>query len=89
MDTVTARKDHVCRLCGKPIPKGEKYVYRRIAPWECDPGTDQEFFTYKAHVECDQIWTAVAFECDYLLPDDAGEWQDLVEWWRGREEVAK
>lgn len=41
-----ARKDHICTICGKIIPKGTRYWYNN----ELEAG---EWTTYKAHQDCE------------------------------------
>ena len=43
----TARKDHICDLCGLPIHKGSKYLYRFV--------NDGGVFEFKNHCHCESI----------------------------------
>lgn len=59
------------------IQKGEVYEYVRVTPW--DHQDNDDFFDYKAHVSCDEIWETVNHEVDGMLPRDAGEWEEMKE----------
>lgn len=51
----TARKEHKCEFCGKPIVKGDDYQVVFIA----DSGTG---YSYKMHTFCDDICNQEARE---------------------------
>lgn len=74
--TITAHKDHTCNLCGKPIPKGEEYVNRRITPW--DHPDNEGFATFRTHVACDAVWRKVGAKQEWLFPIDPGEWAEVM-----------
>lgn len=62
----TARKNHRCELCGKPIFKGCEYIYE-------SQKYDGEIHTYKRHIHCDAMLDA----CLSTVYPDAGEY-DVV-----------
>jgi hypothetical protein len=76
----------VCSLCALPIYKGSNYVYRRYAPWECHPDGDMCYFTYKAHVTCEnaykQACTILTDEEILCLSNDPHEFRNT--WLNGK-----
>ncbi|MEN3158252.1 hypothetical protein ABC502_07705 [Alkalimonas sp. NCh-2] len=55
--TRTARKEHKCEFCGKPIAKGESYQSVFIA-------NEGSAYSYKLHMFCDDICNTEAREAD-------------------------
>lgn len=55
-----ARKDHICTICSRVIPKGTRYWYNN----ELESG---EWITYKAHQDCEiQYIEEVDMETDLM-----------------------
>lgn len=65
---VTARKEHVCEMCGGKILPGEVY-YRENGKWE------GEFFSRALHVQCHLIETdyCCEVECEF-------SWDSLMDY---------
>lgn len=57
---VTARKQHKCDWCGKPISKGEEYERQKYK-------YDGEFCEWHAHLACSRVVSAI---WDYADTDD-------------------
>ena len=51
-------------------------MYKKITPWEHIE--NESFDVYKAHIECDEIWKNVGADCDWLLPNDRYDWDEMV-----------
>jgi hypothetical protein len=71
-----AVKDHTCSLCFLPIPKGETYKYETLTPWG-HPDNDS-FGEFKAHMDCEEKWQEIAWDCDWILPQDKYDWLELI-----------
>lgn len=70
-----ARKDHECTLCAYTIPKGARYRYEKLTPWD-HPDNDG-YFTYKGHYVCERAWRDIGREWDWAMPD-VGEWRQYL-----------
>jgi hypothetical protein len=71
-----AKKDHRCSLCALVIAAGDEYIYQRITPW--DHAENDSFSDYKAHVDCDALWSDVGSDCDWMLPAGRQEWLESI-----------
>ncbi len=72
-----SRKEHICTLCHKTIPKGARYIYATITPWD-HPDNDT-FGTYKAHGHCDELWlSGIGKKMDWLFPASGFEWLEII-----------
>ena len=69
-----ARKQHICDLCGKPIPKGAEYIYTTFV---CDCMICEEH----RHIHCDAMMNAAFTEYDAESYDECLEyiWEDTCE----------
>lgn len=65
-ETPVARVAHRCCLCQRWIAIGEQYIYCRYTPW--DHSENDDFFTYKAHVHCDTVFSQVGEEWNWEFP---------------------
>jgi len=74
--TRIAQKDHICSFCALPIPKGARYWYEKMTPW--DHEDNDGFFTCKAHEACRELWVNVASDFEYRFPDDPFEWRRML-----------
>lgn len=75
---VTARKQHTCMLCFRPIPAGSQYRYERLGPHVSSDHDD--WWTYRAHPTCHDVFMAVLDELpEPELPDGPDEWQEILE----------
>ena len=61
---VTARKEHICDLCGLPIHKGSKYFYKFIK--------DDEAYDFKNHCHCESI---VYYLCYLYCIESMGKYE--------------
>jgi hypothetical protein len=68
--TPTARKPHICEMCGEIIKKGEVYS-KESGKW-CG-----ELFTRKMHLQCFDVMNEY---CDEV--DNEFVWEDIAEYWR-------
>jgi hypothetical protein len=71
----TARKQHICDLCGRPINVGEKYS-------RFEGKADGEMFCTKNHLFCADVierYCQWAGENEYDI-DSANEWAEGVAW---------
>lgn len=82
-----ARKDHKCTLCGGRIPKGSAYIYQKVTPW--DHPDNEDFFAYKAHVSCNQVWAKdVGPEWDYEFSQgDYGDFREALRFSRDKGQI--
>lgn len=55
--TRTARKDHACSCCSKPIPKGTKYHFQACV-------MDGSAFTWRTHSETGHCGTEIVEDSD-------------------------
>lgn len=70
---VTARKQHICEHCRKPIEVGERHHYA-AGKWEGD------FTSYREHQECREAWSELNFTLRDLYPDERAAFLADDEW---------
>ena len=70
--TVTARKDHRCEHCGKPISLGEPH-FKSSGVFE------GEFFSLREHTDCSEAWEAMR-DLAGLSYDEPSDFLRYHEW---------
>lgn len=67
----TARRNHICQLCRKPILRGNEYIYE-------SQKYDGKINTYKRHIHCDALLDAFLksdwFDGQEYTDDEVHEW---------------
>ena len=71
-----ARKPHRCDVCGLRIHKGHRYIAETIYPGVNNDNDTIE--TYRAHADCDVLYTIFGDQMEWWFPPDA-DWSVWLE----------